>query len=90
MVGQMVGAKSVETDVWMGNPRSFASELIRKGKDRQVRREGGTGREGQGQAFGEAKTGSFAGVYASYMKTHSFCLPLLLLLLFLLFIRWTL
>jgi hypothetical protein len=47
MVGQMVGAKSVETDVLMGNPRSFASELIRKGKDRQVRREGGTGREGR-------------------------------------------
>jgi len=45
MVGQMLGARSVETDVLMGNPRSFASELIRKGKDRQVGREGG--REGE-------------------------------------------
>jgi len=49
----MVGAKTVETDVLMGNPRSFASELIRKGKDRQVGREGGReggrkgGRDGQ-------------------------------------------
>ena len=32
----MVGAKSVETDVLMGNPRSFATELIRKGRDRLV------------------------------------------------------
>jgi hypothetical protein len=32
----MVGAKSVETDVLMGNPRSFASEITRKGRDRFV------------------------------------------------------
>lgn len=32
----MVGAKSVETDVLMGNPRSFAAEIVRKGRDRFV------------------------------------------------------
>ena len=32
----MVGAKSVETDVLMGNPRSFAAEITRKGRDRFV------------------------------------------------------
>lgn len=35
-VGTMVGAKSVETDVLMGNPRSFAAEITRKGRDRDV------------------------------------------------------
>lgn len=57
MVGTMVGAKSVETDVLMGNPRSFAAEIIRKGRDRFVdaivipHRQVGKGESGRNRLF---------------------------------------